>query len=214
MPTQISFIRHGHVNNPQNIIYGRLPGFSLSDAGRLQAQRAAEALRDVSLSALFTSPRERAVQTAQIILAAHPSLTCQTSALIDEIHIYLEGHPAAEGAALNWDMYTGMPAGYEQPEDIAARAERFITEMRRDYAGQHVAAVSHGDVIAFALLRVLGEPQRPNLKHTLDRFGVTDDYPAPGSIVTLTYHTAAPDEIPELHYLRPYGDELLLPSLS
>lgn len=214
MPTQISFVRHGHVDNPQAIIYGRLPGFPLSETGRLQAQRAAEALRDVPLAALFTSPRERAVQTAQILLADRPDLTYQTSALVDEIHIYLEGHPAAEGAARAWDMYTGMPAEYEQPADIAARAERFIMEIRRDYAGQHVAAVSHGDTIAFVLLRVLGQPQRPDLKHTLDRFGVTDDYPAPGSITTLTYHTAAPDEIPELHYLRPYGDDLLLPSLS
>lgn len=214
MPTHITFIRHGHVANPQAIIYGRLPGFPLSETGRLQAQRAAEALRDVPLVALFASPRERAQQTAQIIQAAHPTLVCQTSDLIDEIHIYLEGHPAEAGAARGWDMYTGMPAGYEQPADIAARAERFITEMRRDYAGQHVAAVSHGDVIAFALLRALGQPQRPDLKHTLDRFGVPDDYPAPGAIATLTYHTAAPDEIPDLRYLRPYGDDLLRPSLS
>ena len=37
-PTSISFVRHGHVHNPENIVYGRLPGFRLSDLGRRGAQ--------------------------------------------------------------------------------------------------------------------------------------------------------------------------------
>ena len=64
--TSIFFVRHGHVYNPQKILYGRLPGFRLSDLGREQAQAAAVALRDIPLAAAFSSPQLRTRQTAAI----------------------------------------------------------------------------------------------------------------------------------------------------
>ena len=40
MTTCISLLRHGEVDNPQEVYYGRLPGFGLSAEGRRQAQHA------------------------------------------------------------------------------------------------------------------------------------------------------------------------------
>jgi len=51
--TSISLIRHGHVHNPDNIVYGRLPGFRLSELGREQAQAVAAYWRDKPLAAVF-----------------------------------------------------------------------------------------------------------------------------------------------------------------
>ena len=65
--TTIHFIRHGEVHNPDEIYYGRLPGFYLSARGRLQAEATAQVLREQKLDAIFTSPMERAVETAEII---------------------------------------------------------------------------------------------------------------------------------------------------
>ena len=43
--TTLYLVRHGEVHNPAGIIYGRLPGFGLSERGRRQIARAAEALQ-------------------------------------------------------------------------------------------------------------------------------------------------------------------------
>ncbi|HUM36859.1 MAG TPA: histidine phosphatase family protein, partial [Anaerolineae bacterium] len=70
--TRLLFIRHGLVHNPDNLIYGRLPGFELSELGHRQAQAAAAALRATPLAALFSSPQLRARQTAAHVALQHP----------------------------------------------------------------------------------------------------------------------------------------------
>src|SRR6266700_7514412 len=67
MQTTIYLIRHGEVKNPDNIIYARLPKFDLSANGKKQAEQAAEFLKDKHIEAIYSSPLERAKQTAEII---------------------------------------------------------------------------------------------------------------------------------------------------
>ncbi|HHW50106.1 MAG TPA: histidine phosphatase family protein [Pseudoclavibacter sp.] len=66
---RIHLIRHGEVDNPEHILYERLPGFNLSEHGRAMAHRTAEALLDAHtpLTRLYASPLERAQQSAQPI---------------------------------------------------------------------------------------------------------------------------------------------------
>ena len=64
--------------------------------------------------------------------------------------------------------------------------------------------------IKFSSWKIVSLPQ----KRTLDRFGITDSYPATASLTTLTYHTSALSEIPDLAYIRPYDDDLALATLS
>lgn len=210
-PTRITFVRHGHVHNPDNVIYGRLPGFELSDGGRQQAQAAAEALRAESIVAFFSSPLLRARQTMEILHQYHPDIPTHISERLIEINVSCEGLPMDEMAARDWDMYTDQPTDYDQPEDIAARTREFVRQIRRDYAGQHVVAVSHGDVIAFTVLNAMREPLRVANKRTLDRFGIPDSYPATGSLTTLIYTS---EGLPRVDYRRPYNDDLLLATPS
>lgn len=212
--TRITLVRHGHVHNPDDLVYGRLPGFRLSTVGRKQVAAAAARLSRVHLAALFCSPQLRARETAESLLQHHPGLSVTDAPLLDEIDCYFEGQSVEAVEARGWDLYTGVSEGYETPEDIAARASSFLLRVRRLYVGQHIAAVSHGDVIAFLVLWAMKQPVKVAQKRTLDRFGITDSYPATASLTTLTYHTSALSEIPELAYIRPYDDDLVLATLS
>lgn len=71
MSTTLHLVRHGEVENPKGVIYGRMPGYNLSERGQRQAQQAAERLKDADLAAVWSSPLERAQETAQAIAAPH-----------------------------------------------------------------------------------------------------------------------------------------------
>ena len=119
--TRITFVRHGQVHNPEQVIYGRLPGFRLSALGERQAEAAAVALRDEPLAVVFSSPLLRAQQTAKILLAERPDVPLLTSELINEVSFLFEGQPMASMASRNWDLYTGVGPEYDQPLDVVAR---------------------------------------------------------------------------------------------
>ena len=204
MKTIISFVRHGHVYNPDNIFYGRLPRFRLSDKGKQQARCAAEALNGSKLSAVFSSPLLRARQTAKEIIKHHPNLTLQKTVLISEISTPFEGRPTKEVDALGGDVYTGRAPRYEQPEDVYNRIKKFVVRLRKQYSCKHTVAVTHGDVISFTVMAAHDQQLVAAKKASLQPLGISDGYPALASITSLTFGTASPDELPEVHYLRPY----------
>ena len=63
--TVVHLMRHGEVFNPEGVLYGRLPGYHLSDLGRQMAQTVAESFRGHDITYLAASPLERAQETAQ-----------------------------------------------------------------------------------------------------------------------------------------------------
>ncbi|MGH3824365.1 MAG: histidine phosphatase family protein, partial [Pseudonocardiaceae bacterium] len=69
--TLVHLLRHGEVHNPEQILYGRLPGFQLSDVGVRQAERVAAYLGNHDVVHVVTSPLLRAQQTAALIATAH-----------------------------------------------------------------------------------------------------------------------------------------------
>ncbi len=208
-PTRISFVRHGTVHNPQGVVYGRLPHFPLAGMGREQARCAAQAVREWPIAAIYSSPLQRAQETAQILAESLPDAPVQTSEWLNEVRFFYEGQPLQDMAARNWDLYTGVPPDYEQPPDAVERVRAFLAHARREHAGQHVLAVSHGDVIAFATLWAFGVALIPANKHTLDRLGLAEAYPAPASLTTFVYPTDNGEKPTSVEYLRPYGAELL-----
>jgi broad specificity phosphatase PhoE len=202
-PITIHLIRHGEVHNPHQILYGRLPGFRLSEKGRKQADAAGRLLDRPPVDAIFASPMLRARQTANEILKYHRKLKLHTSTLLNEVCTPYEGRPGAEIDARNGDVYTGTDACYEQPEDVVARTRRFILRMRRRYAGGRVAAVTHGDVVTFMVLWTRGFGLTPRNKTRLLEAGFAQSYPAHASITTLTYQTSGPEEKPTIQYIKP-----------
>jgi len=67
--TIVHLLRHGEVENPNGIIYGRLPGYHLSANGRHMAEAAADYFAERPVVALFSSPLERALETARPVAA-------------------------------------------------------------------------------------------------------------------------------------------------
>ncbi|WP_297084909.1 histidine phosphatase family protein [uncultured Demequina sp.] len=98
MPT-VHLLRHGHVHNPDKVLYGRLPEFRLSDAGQAMAQAVADDLvaRDVAVGQVIASPLLRAQQTATPIAAAF-GLDIVTEDRIIEAGNIFEGDPLPSGA--------------------------------------------------------------------------------------------------------------------
>ena len=113
--TTLYLMRHGHVHNPNDILYGRLPGFFLSDQGKAQARAAGGWLAEKSIAAVYCSPMERARQTADLVAARHERLAPIVDERILEVLTPYEGRPTADLAATGWDLYTGNEPPYESP---------------------------------------------------------------------------------------------------
>ncbi|MGH3854309.1 MAG: histidine phosphatase family protein, partial [Pseudonocardiaceae bacterium] len=69
--TVVHLLRHGEVHNPDGVLYGRLPGFRLSEVGMRQAERVAAHLSDHDVVHVVASPMLRARQTATPIAKTH-----------------------------------------------------------------------------------------------------------------------------------------------
>ena len=68
--TTIHLLRHGEVHNPTGVLYGRLPGYGLSQLGRDMAAQVASAVASRDITAVIASPLQRAQETAAPIAAA------------------------------------------------------------------------------------------------------------------------------------------------
>ncbi|WP_291378046.1 histidine phosphatase family protein [Demequina sp.] len=97
MPT-VHLVRHGHVHNPDGVLYGRLPSFRLSDTGRQMADAVTEYLVETGLpvSRVIASPLQRAQETAAPIARAF-GLDVDTEPRIIEAGNDYEGAPLQSG---------------------------------------------------------------------------------------------------------------------
>ena len=200
--TRISLVRHASVHNPSNIFYGRLPGFSISKKGRLEAARTARALKDLTIEEIVSSPLLRCRQTAAEILKYH-HLKLRQSSLITEVYTSFQGQSSDVVDLRNGDIYSGVDSKYEQPEDIVLRVKKFLSRIRRACFGKHVVAVTHGDVILFMVLWASDFPLTPYYKERFTTLGILEEYPATSSITTFCYSTDKKDERPSIAYFNP-----------
>ena len=84
----VHVVRHGEVHNPESILYGRQPGWRLSERGIAMAEAVADWSQELSLGAIHASPLERAQQTASPIALTH-KLEIQTDdRLIEAANIF------------------------------------------------------------------------------------------------------------------------------
>ena len=88
--TLVHLVRHGEVDNPAGLLYGRLPDYHLSDLGREMASRTADDLRTRDIVHLRCSPLERAQETMEP-LADALGLPVVTDERVIEADNYLQG---------------------------------------------------------------------------------------------------------------------------
>lgn len=149
MRSVVHLLRHGEVYNPEGVLYGRLPGYQLSDLGHLMAQRAAEALKDRDIAAVISSPMERAQQTATPIAAMHDLPIITDPNLIEADNIF-EGQRVSVGDGVlkqpkTWrHLWNPFKPSWGEPYDVvAARMQAAIDAARGEVAGQEAVLVSH-----------------------------------------------------------------------
>lgn len=147
--TTVHLVRHGEVFNPDKILYGRLPGFRLSETGERQAKVTAEFLADRDVAAVIASPLERARQTAAPIAAAH-GLDVKTDPRLIESRNLFEGTRVEPGPGLlrhpgTWKYMRNpfTPSWGEPYAEIAARMLAAVAEWRDAHPGREVVLVSH-----------------------------------------------------------------------
>ncbi|PWT82956.1 MAG: hypothetical protein C5B57_07835 [Blastocatellia bacterium] len=181
-------IRHALTDAVGRLFAGRLPGIHLNETGREQARRLAGGLESVQLTAIVSSPLERALETAAPIAVLH-DLEVEVNAALTEIDIgeWTGREFKALDSTSEWQLYNRMrslttaPAG-ESLLDVQHRAMTAILALRGRFENGTIAVVSHGDVIRAILLHCLGMPI-----DCLDRFEVS---PARISIVDLSEGSA------------------------
>ncbi|HWD10017.1 MAG TPA: histidine phosphatase family protein [Actinomycetota bacterium] len=165
MATRIHLVRHCEVENPENVWYGLLDGFPLSEAGRQRAQLLGDHFASHDLAAVYSSPMERAVQTAEPIASQH-GLAVTTNQEIIEVLSYLQGQPADRRVLykvrnLRYFINPLRPSWGEPYRSVAARMVRALEAIRIAHPEQEIVAVSHMTPIQVARLATEGKPLRP-----------------------------------------------------
>ena len=99
MSSTVHIARHGEVENPQKILYGRQPGWRLSTRGQQMAEVLGEWSKSIDLGALHVSPLQRAQETAAPIARAHGIEITTDERLIEAGNIF-EGKSFEPGSGI------------------------------------------------------------------------------------------------------------------
>jgi broad specificity phosphatase PhoE len=147
--TIVHLLRHGEVYNPQGIIYGRIPGFHLSEDGQIMAKDAADFLAERDVVSVFSSPLERAQETATPV-AERFGLGIITDERLIEPWNHFEGTTfgVGDGSLRHPEHWRYMinpfrPSWGEPYREITARMLAVIGTARERGRGHEVVCVSH-----------------------------------------------------------------------
>lgn len=147
--TTVHLLRHGEVHNPSGVLYGRLPGYRLSERGEQQAAAVAAALASEDVTVVLASPLERAQQTATPIAEAHGVEIFTEDGLIEADNRF-EGKPfgVGDGALRNpatwWLLRNPFKPSWGEPYVVIAARMRVAVDRARSLAAGHTAVcVSH-----------------------------------------------------------------------
>jgi len=145
----VHLVRHGEVENPRGVLYGRIPGYHLSEAGRMMAKAAADFLAGRDITVLRSSPLERALETAEPI-AAELGLPVEVDDRLIEPWNHFEGMRFAVGdGALrqpkHWVHLRNpfRPSWGEPYQEVAARVLAAVADAAEAADGHEVVCVSH-----------------------------------------------------------------------
>ena len=144
----LHLVRHGEVDNPAGVLYGRLPGFRLSARGERMAAATARAIADLPVTRIVASPLTRTQQSAQPIAEAF-GLPVESDDRLIEAGNRLEGRRSA-GLALvtsprNWPLYTNplRPSWGEPYREIVERMRAAMLDVLRTTESGDAVIVTH-----------------------------------------------------------------------
>ena len=162
--TEILLIRHA-INDwvKTGRLAGWTPGVHLNADGKAQAEALGNHLASVKLAAVYASPLERTMETAEAITAHHPTLSVQQLDGVGEVR-----YGSWQGEKLSklrrekmWETVQVYPSrahfpGGEAIRQAQARAVDAIESLVLRHTNQRIAVVSHSDVIKLIVAHYLG----------------------------------------------------------
>ncbi len=147
--TTVHLVRHGEVHNPERILYGRLPGYRLSDRGEQMAATVGAHLAGADIALVRSSPLLRAQQTAAPIAAPH-HLDVTTDQRLIESGNHFEGRRMGYGEAKlsdprNWRWFLNplRPSWGEPYREQVARVAAAVHDARAAAKGREAVLVLH-----------------------------------------------------------------------
>ena len=147
--TVVHLMRHGEVENPDGVLYGRLPDYHLSELGRKMAERIAEHLADRDITYVVASPLERAQETAAPIAAAHHLAVASDGRLIEADNVFQgKTFGVGDGSLRNpshWKYLVNpfRPSWGEPYIEQVVRVMGAVTAARDAARGHQAVCVSH-----------------------------------------------------------------------
>ncbi|RNI31341.1 histidine phosphatase family protein [Rufibacter latericius] len=186
--TKLLLIRHATTDSVGKRLSGRTPGVSLNEEGKEQARQLTQQLSKIPLDALYTSPLERTLQTADYLAQSHG-----IEPIIDEAFLELNfgewTNRTFEELAGDPDFQrfntfrscTRVPGG-EMMLEAQARFMAGLQKLCAKHPHETVAVVSHSDLIKAAVAYYAGIP--------LDMFQRLEISPASVTIIEVYEETA------------------------
>lgn len=183
MSALVHLVRHGEVTNPGNVVYGSLPGFGLSTLGVEQARKVGRYLGPRAVVAIWSSPLERSLRTAEEI-ASRSGVPVRVDPDLTEWRM-IERWMGETWTGVR-DRFPGELEAYLDhpgsldfaPESLSDLADRVASVARRldaEHPHGDVVIVSHQDPIQAGRLRLIGAPMD----------GFHEDKPSHGAVLTI-----------------------------
>ncbi len=181
---KLYLVRHG-TSQHQRMHRGRMPGIHLTSKGRREATKTAAFLRKKKITVIYTSPLERAQETAQIIAKSTKAKVIVAPELNEWNLMVFQGLLPADAKRKNpraWKEFVSAPTKIHDNERItavAARMMKFYKRIQKKHPEKTIVAVSHAGPIAALLLTLT--------HHSLDELHTTAKtkgwHPGTGGIV-------------------------------
>lgn len=163
--SRLHLVRHGEVHNPARVLYGRLPGYGLSEAGRRMTWAAAEHVRDFErpVTSLIASPLQRTQESAEPFTEIFGITPVLDERVIEPANVF-EGTRMRRSLMdpRNW-WHLRRPSVPSWGEPYSSIAERMLSAMDEAWHAApdgDVVVVSHQAPIWITHLRVAGLPLR------------------------------------------------------
>lgn len=162
--TTICYVRHGSTPTTGKILPGRARGLHLSEAGRTEAQDTAGRFVGVPVAAVYTSPLERARETAAPIAKQTGRRAVVDRALVEcDFGEWTGAELSRLAKAEEWAAVQRYPSGFRFPGgesfvELQARLVECASALRAKHPGDVIVAVSHADCIKAVLASALGVP--------------------------------------------------------
>lgn len=171
---RLVLLRHGETEWSAARKHTGRTDLPLTAAGEVQAREAGKVIAGIGLRAplVFSSPRQRAVRTAELAGLPEPRIEDD---LAEWDYGDYEGltTPEIRESAPGWTIWTGSTPGGETPEEVTIRADRALARVEPELRDRDVVLVGHGHFSRALIARWLEFDVREGRRFFMSTAGVS-----------------------------------------